>query len=65
MPESATPVQQPQTIIEIWPFKGGWQCFETSVVGEKISQLPPLGFGGLTLCVQNEVAAASKASCES
>jgi hypothetical protein len=28
MPESADPVQQPQTIIEIRPFKGGWQCFE-------------------------------------
>jgi hypothetical protein len=28
MPESANPVQQPQTIIEIRPFKGGWRCFE-------------------------------------
>ena len=28
MPESANPVQQPQTIIEIRPFRGGWQCFE-------------------------------------
>jgi hypothetical protein len=28
MPGSANPVQQPQTIIEIRPFRGGWQCFE-------------------------------------
>jgi hypothetical protein len=28
MSESAKPVQQPQTIIEIRPFRGGWQCFE-------------------------------------
>jgi len=28
MPELANPVQQPQTIIEIRPFKGGWQCYE-------------------------------------
>ena len=28
MPESANPVQQPQTIIEIRPYRGGWQCFE-------------------------------------
>ena len=28
MPELATPVQQPQTIIEIRPFRGGWQCYE-------------------------------------
>jgi hypothetical protein len=28
MPESANPVQQAQTIIEIRPFRGGWQCFE-------------------------------------
>jgi hypothetical protein len=28
MPESANPVQQPQTVIEIRPFKGGWQCYE-------------------------------------
>ena len=27
-PEAASPVQQPQTIIEIRPFKGGWQCYE-------------------------------------
>ena len=28
MPELANPVQQPQTIIEIRPFKGGWQCYD-------------------------------------
>ena len=28
MPESANPVQQPETVIEIRPFRGGWQCFE-------------------------------------
>ena len=28
MPESASTMQQPQTIIEIRPFKGGWQCYE-------------------------------------
>jgi hypothetical protein len=28
MPESANPVQKPQTIIEIRPYRGGWQCFE-------------------------------------
>ena len=28
MPEAANPVQQAQTIIEIRPFRGGWQCFE-------------------------------------
>ena len=28
MPESANPVQQPHTIIEIRPYRGGWQCFE-------------------------------------
>jgi hypothetical protein len=28
MPELTNPVQQPQTIIEIRPFKGGWQCYE-------------------------------------
>jgi hypothetical protein len=33
MPESANPVQRPQTIIEIRPFKGGWQCFEGPGVG--------------------------------
>ena len=26
-------MQQPQTIIEIRPFKGGWQCFEGPGVG--------------------------------
>jgi hypothetical protein len=33
MPESASPVQQPQTIIEIRLFKGGWQCYEGPGVG--------------------------------
>jgi hypothetical protein len=28
MPELANPVQQPQTIIEIRPYRGGWQCLE-------------------------------------
>lgn len=28
MPELANPMQQPQTIIEIRPYRGGWQCFE-------------------------------------
>jgi hypothetical protein len=28
LPELANPVQQPQTIIEIRPYRGGWQCFE-------------------------------------
>jgi hypothetical protein len=28
MPESAIPVQQGTTIIEIRPYRGGWQCFE-------------------------------------
>jgi hypothetical protein len=28
MPELANPVQQLQIIIEIRPFKGGWQCYE-------------------------------------
>ena len=28
MPESANPVRQPQTIVEIRPYRGGWQCFE-------------------------------------
>jgi len=27
-PKSASPVQRPQTIIEIRPFRGGWQCYE-------------------------------------
>ena len=26
--ESANPVQQSLTVIEIRPFKGGWQCYE-------------------------------------
>ena len=33
MPDRANPVQQPQTIIEIRPFKGGWQCYEGPGVG--------------------------------
>ena len=33
MPESATPVQQSRTVIEIRPFKGGWQCYEGPGVG--------------------------------
>ena len=32
MPELANPVQQPQTIIEIRPYRGGWQCYEGSGV---------------------------------
>jgi len=28
MPGSANPVQQSVPVIEIRPFKGGWQCFE-------------------------------------
>ena len=28
MPESANPVLQHQTIIEIRPHRGGWKCFE-------------------------------------
>ena len=28
MPESADPVQQSTTVIEIRPYRGGWQCFE-------------------------------------
>ncbi len=28
MPESAIPVKQGTTIIEIRPYRGGWQCFE-------------------------------------
>jgi len=28
MPESANPVQQNAIIIEIRPYRGGWQCFE-------------------------------------
>jgi hypothetical protein len=30
MPESTNPVQQGVTLIEIRPFKGGWQCYEGS-----------------------------------
>src|SRR4029077_5314698 len=28
MPDSASPVQQGLTVIEIRPYRGGWQCFE-------------------------------------
>jgi hypothetical protein len=28
MPESANPMQQNVTVIEIRPFRGGWQCYE-------------------------------------
>jgi hypothetical protein len=28
MPDSADAVQQSLTVIEIRPFKGGWQCYE-------------------------------------
>jgi len=28
MPESAITMHRPETIIEIRPFRGGWQCFE-------------------------------------
>jgi hypothetical protein len=28
MPELAIPMQQNATIIEIRPYRGGWQCFE-------------------------------------
>ena len=33
MPDSANPVQQSLTVIEIRPFKGGWQCYEGPGVG--------------------------------
>jgi hypothetical protein len=33
MPESGNPVQQSRTVIEIRPFKGGWQCYEGPGVG--------------------------------
>jgi len=32
MPELANPMQHPQTMIEIRPYRGGWQCFEGSGV---------------------------------
>ena len=32
-PESANPVQLRVTVIEIRPFKGGWQCYEAPGVG--------------------------------
>ena len=28
MPESANPLQPSTTVIEIRPYRGGWQCFE-------------------------------------
>ena len=28
MPDSANPVQQNTTVIEIRPYRGGWRCFE-------------------------------------
>ena len=28
MPDSAHPARQGYTVIEIRPFKGGWQCYE-------------------------------------
>jgi hypothetical protein len=33
MPDSASPVQQSITVIEIRPFSGGWQCYEGPGVG--------------------------------
>jgi hypothetical protein len=33
MPELANPVHQPQAIIEIRLYRGGWQCFEGPGVG--------------------------------
>jgi hypothetical protein len=33
MSGSAIPVQQSSTIIEIRPYRGGWQCFEGPGVG--------------------------------
>jgi hypothetical protein len=33
MPESADPMQQSLTVIEIRPHRGGWQCFEGLGVG--------------------------------
>jgi hypothetical protein len=32
MSESANPVQENGTVIEIRPYKGGWQCYEGSGV---------------------------------
>ena len=32
MPDSANPVQQNTTVIEIRPYRGGWQCFEADGV---------------------------------
>ena len=33
MPELANRVQQSVTVIEIRPFRGGWQCYEGEGVG--------------------------------
>jgi hypothetical protein len=33
MPDSASPMQHSTTIIEIRPYRGGWQCFEALGVG--------------------------------
>ena len=33
MPESAITMHRPETIIEIRPFRGGWQCYEGPGVG--------------------------------
>ena len=33
MPESANPVQPGVAVIEVRPFKGGWQCYEGPGVG--------------------------------
>jgi len=33
MPESANPVEQSLTIIEIRPYRGDWQCYEGPGVG--------------------------------
>ena len=43
IPESSIPVQQNATIIEIRPYRGGWQCFEAPGVvpywtGEKAKE---------------------------
>src|SRR5436190_15870561 len=48
MPESASPMQQAQTIIEIRPYLGGWQCFEgpgvrsAVLAGENAKQRLPI-----------------------
>jgi hypothetical protein len=46
MPEQAIPVQANATIIEVRPFRGGWQCFEapgvqpTGLAAEKLFLAP-------------------------